>query len=261
MSHRPRKRFGQNFLQSQPIIEHILAALNLQPDDNVVEIGPGMGALTRPLLQRLQKLTAIEIDRDLQAFLLNSFESTGRLNLINSDALTVDYSQLGTNLRVIGNLPYNISTPLLLHLLSYATNIADMHFMLQKEVVERLAGQPGTRDYGRLSVMIQYHCEVEHLFNVPAESFHPKPKVESAVVRLIPYTTSPFPVVGVEALQAVVAMAFSMRRKTLANNLKPVMSAARLSELGIDPGLRPEQISVMDYVNLTNFVSNSVKLK
>jgi 16S rRNA (adenine1518-N6/adenine1519-N6)-dimethyltransferase len=261
VSHRPRKRFGQNFLQSQPIIEHILAALNLQREDNVVEIGPGMGALTRPLLQRLHKLTAIEIDRDLQAYLLSTLGSTGQLNLVNSDALIVDYRQFGNNLRVIGNLPYNISTPLMLHLLSFADTIADMHFMLQKEVVERLVGQPGSRDYGRLSVMVQYHCEVEHLFNVPAESFHPQPKVESAVVRLIPYATPPYPVVEIEALQAVVAMAFSMRRKTLANNLKPVMNATQLTELGIDPGLRPEQISVMDYVNLTNFISNGVKLK
>lgn len=260
MSHRPRKRFGQNFLQSSMIIENIIAALHLQADDNVVEIGPGMGAITRPLLQTLKKMTAIEIDRDLQAHLAATLAPLGDLNLLNADALNVDYAQLGDNLRIIGNLPYNISTPLLIHLLSYSNKIADMHFMLQKEVVERLAAGPGTRDYGRLSVMVQYHCEVDYLFDVPPESFHPVPKVDSAVVRLIPWQTSPFPAVQIKDLQKLVATAFSMRRKTLANNLKPVISAAKLSEIGIDPGLRPEQISVNDYVKLTNFITHGVKL-
>ena len=259
MSHRPRKRFGQNFLQSPLIIEHILAALNLCADDNVVEIGPGMGAITAPLLRQLNELKAIEIDRDLQAYLTSTLASLGHLNVINADALTVDYSQWGSNLRVIGNLPYNISTPLMLHLLSFTNSIDDMHFMLQKEVVERLAGQPGTRDYGRLSVMIQYHCEVVHLFNVPPESFHPVPKVDSAMVRLTPYRLSPFPPVEISVLQNLVAKAFSMRRKTLANNLKPLLSANQLTELDIDPGLRPEQISVMEYVKLANYVSTGVK--
>lgn len=258
MSHRPRKRFGQNFLQSPLIIEHIIAALHLQPDDNVVEIGPGMGAITQPLLQHLPKLTAIEIDRDLQAHLGSTMGS--KLHLLNADALTVDYRQLGDNLRIIGNLPYNISTPLLIHLLSFTNIIADMHFMLQKEVVERLAADKGTRDFGRLSVMIQYHCEVEYLFDVPPESFHPVPKVDSAVVRLTPWQTSPFPSVNIGELQSLVARAFSMRRKTLANNLKPILSASRLTELDIDPGLRPEQISVLDYVRMTNYLSNGVKL-
>lgn len=259
MSHRPRKRFGQNFLQSPLIIEQILAALHLQADDNVLEIGPGMGAITTPLLQRLNTLKAIEIDRDLHAHLTHSLASVGHLTLINADALTVDYSQWGGNLRVIGNLPYNISTPLLLHLLSFMRTITDMHFMLQKEVVERLAGQPGTREYGRLSVMIQYHCEVAHLFDVPPESFYPAPKVNSAVLRLTPYRVSPFPDVEISMLQSVVAKAFSMRRKTLANNLKPMLSGRVLTELGIDPGLRPEQISVIDYVKLANYLSIGVK--
>lgn len=253
MSHRPRKRFGQNFLKSQAVINHILASLNVQPEDHVIEIGPGMGALTQPLLQRLKHLTAIEIDWDLHAYLQSALTGVERLKLVNQDALTVNYSQFGHNLRIIGNLPYNISTPLMIHLLLYTANILDMHFMLQKEMVERLAGQPGSKDYGRLSVMIQYHCEVEHLFDVPADSFHPIPKVESAVVRLTPYTVRPFPDIPIDSLQHLVAMAFSMRRKTLANNLKPIMTALQLSELGINPTLRPEQISVMDYVRLTDF--------
>ncbi|MGQ3892606.1 16S rRNA (adenine(1518)-N(6)/adenine(1519)-N(6))-dimethyltransferase RsmA [Legionella sp. CNM-4043-24] len=256
MSHKPRKRFGQNFLQSQPIIGQILSALNLQANDNVVEIGPGMGALTRPLLQRLNRLVAIEIDRDLQAYLTEQFGAQGRLELIAADALTIDYSQWGTGLRVIGNLPYNISTPLMLRLLSYANGIVDMHFMLQKEVVLRLAGQPGSRDYGRLSVITQYHCDVEPLFDVPPEAFYPPPRVESAVVRLTPHVSPVYPPVPMDVFQAVVARSFSMRRKTLANNLKPAIQAAQLESLGIDPGLRPEQLSVMDYVTLSNFVAD-----
>lgn len=256
MSHRPRKRFGQNFLQNRHIIDQILGALNLQQDDKVVEIGPGLGALTQPLLKRLKHLTAIEIDTDLQEHLASLPIAVGKLNLISADALTLDYSQWGANLRVVGNLPYNISTPLLLHLLNYASSIDDMHFMLQKEVVMRLAAQPGTKAYGRLTVMIQYHCEVESLFEVPPEAFHPKPKVDSAVVRLIPHQVSPYPVVDIGALEQLVAQAFAMRRKTLANNLKPVLSAAQLTNLGIDPLARPEQISIMEYVQITKFISN-----
>lgn len=259
MKHRARKRFGQNFLQSQAIIDNIIAALHVQPDDNVIEIGPGLGALTQPLLKKLNRLTAIEIDTDLQAFLANSANAQSKLALIGADALTIDYSSLGDNLRIVGNLPYNISTPLMLHLLNFTSCINDMHFMLQKEVVERLAGQPGSRDYGRLSVMVQYLCEVEYLFDVPPEAFEPQPKVDSAIVRLTPYQTPPFPEVDRKVLEKLVAQAFGMRRKTLANNLKPVLSAAQLTELGIDPGLRPEQITIEEYARLAKHVSSSIK--
>lgn len=255
MNHRPRKRFGQNFLQNRHIIDAILKALSLHPDDKVVEIGPGLGALTQPLLKYLKRLTAIEIDTDLQAYLATS-PLADKLHLIAADALTVDYSQWGTKLRIVGNLPYNISTPLLFHLLQYASFIADMHFMLQKEVVQRLAAHPGTKAYGRLTVMVQYHAEVEALFNVPPEAFQPPPKVDSAVVRITPYELSPYPLVRVGALEQLVAKAFAMRRKTLANNLKGVLSAAELSALDIDPQARPEQISVRDYVKITNFITN-----
>ena len=250
MAHRPRKRFGQNFLQVKHIIDNIICSLNLQPSDNVLEIGPGLGALTEPLLRELDTLTAIEIDRDLQAHLAAMPQALGKLTLVDADALTVDYSQFGKDLRVIGNLPYNISTPLLLHLLHFTPYIDDMHFMLQKEVVERLSAGPGSKSYGRLSVMLQYYCDVEHLFNVPPEAFQPAPKVDSAVVRLTPHLISPYPFVAFADLEQLVARAFSMRRKTLANNLKPEISAAELTALGIDPGLRPEQISVVDYVRL-----------
>lgn len=255
MVHRPRKRFGQNFLQNQPIINDILRAFNPQPADKVVEIGPGLGALTTPLLRILDSLIAIEIDTDLQEHLRVMPQAPGKLQLINADALTVDYGQLGEHLRIIGNLPYNISTPLLLYVLHYAHCIDDMHFMLQKEVVERLAAQPGCKTYGRLSVIVQYQCEVEQLFIVPPTAFHPQPKVESAIVRLTPYQASPYPPVNFATLERLVASAFSMRRKTLANNLKTLLTAAELSALGINPCLRPEQISVTEYVQIAKFIT------
>lgn len=256
MAHRPRKRFGQNFLQNHGVIESILQAFNPQRMDNVVEIGPGLGALTKPLLRILNSLTAIEIDRDLQSHLAEMPEAVEKLRLIGADALTVDYSQLGEHLRIIGNLPYNISTPLLLHLLHYAPHIDDMYFMLQKEVVDRLVAQPGSKTYGRLSVIVQYQCEVEQLLDVPPTAFHPQPKVDSAVVCLIPHRSSPYPSVELAELERLVACAFSMRRKTLANNLKPLLTANDLVSLHIDPGLRPEQICITDYVQIAKFITN-----
>ncbi|MDP3704326.1 MAG: 16S rRNA (adenine(1518)-N(6)/adenine(1519)-N(6))-dimethyltransferase RsmA [Legionellaceae bacterium] len=254
MSHRPRKRFGQNFLQNQSIIDAILRAVHLQPTDRVIEIGPGLGALTQPLLHKLNSLTAIEIDTDLQA-VLSAMPEANHLTLINGDALAIDYSQFGQELRLIGNLPYNISTPLLLHLLHFTPYISDMHFMLQKEVVERLAAPPGNKTYGRLSVMVQYYCDVEPILDVPPHAFHPQPNVESAVVRLTPIRPSPYPEVAFSDLERLVACAFSMRRKTLANNLKPLINAATITTLGINPSLRPEQLSVMEYVQLAKFIS------
>lgn len=255
MQHRPRKRFGQNFLQSPQVISSILTAINLNPDDQVVEIGPGQGALTKPLLKHLNALIAIEIDRDLQAYLLTLPEADKKLTLIDADALTVDFSKLGNHLIIIGNLPYNISTPLIIHLLHDVAHIDDMYFMLQKEVVDRLTASPGSKNYGRLSVMVQYFCDTEQLFDVPPEVFYPQPKVNSAVVRLTPHTDSPFPYIEFTALEAVVAQAFSMRRKTLANNLKPVMSRIALEAAGINPNLRPEQISISEYVQIAKFIA------
>lgn len=256
MKHHPRKRFGQNFLQNRHVIDDILRAIHPHSEDNLLEIGPGLGALTLPLLRCVNRLTVIEIDTDLQKYWLEHPDALGKLHLVGADALTVDYSQFGSRLRVIGNLPYNISTPLLLYLLRFSALIEDMHFMLQKEVVERMAADPGTKDYGRLSVMLQYHCEVDYLFDVPPEAFEPKPKVDSAVVRLIPHKVSPFAPVAVEQLERLVASAFAMRRKTLNNNLKGIISAEQLTGLGIDGSKRPEQISVSEYVQLAKFVSN-----
>lgn len=255
MRHSPRKRFGQNFLQSKEVIQRIVQAINPQPDDTLLEIGPGLGALTQPLLKHLNRLLAVEIDRDLQDYLPSLPNAQGKLQIIAADALTVDYSQFGSHLRVVGNLPYNISTPLLIHLLSHVTFIDDMYFMLQKEVVNRIVADCGCKAYGRLSVMLQYHCEVDYLFDVPPDAFEPKPKVNSAMVRLIPYRKRPFDSVPVAQLEHIVAKAFSMRRKTLNNNLKGMVSMEQLSEMGIDGGQRPEQISVEKYVQLAKFIS------
>lgn len=256
MRHSPRKRFGQNFLQNRHIIDDIVRAINPQEKDNMLEIGPGLGALTLPLLHRLNHLSAVEIDTDLQHYLSEQPMAQNKLHLIAADALTLDYSQFGSQLRVVGNLPYNISTPLLIHLLHFTPYIEDMHFMLQKEVVDRMAAQPGSKAYGRLTVMLQYHCAVEHLFYVPPEAFDPQPKVESAVVRLIPYRVSPFEKVSVAQLERLVASAFAMRRKTLNNNLKGIVTVEQLSTFGIDGSKRPEQISIAEYVQLAKFISS-----
>ncbi|CEG59022.1 16S rRNA (adenine(1518)-N(6)/adenine(1519)-N(6))-dimethyltransferase RsmA [Legionella fallonii] len=256
MRHSPRKRFGQNFLQDGGVIDQILRSINPQATDNILEIGPGLGALTQPLLRQLDHLLAVEIDRDLQQYLSQLPIAQNKLQLISADALTIDYGQFGTGLRIIGNLPYNISTPLLFHLLQFTPFIKDMYFMLQKEVVDRMAAAPDTKAYGRLSVMLQYRCEVEHLFDVPPEAFDPRPKVDSAIVRLIPYQTPPFDIVEIDVLQKLVTSAFAMRRKTLTNNLKGIISFAQLADLGIDGGRRPEQISVSEYVQLAKFISN-----
>lgn len=249
MTHRPRKRFGQNFLEDMSIIGYILDAIHPSPTDNMLEIGPGLGALTRPLLKRLNALTAIEIDTDLQAYLASMPEGKDKLTIIPADALTVDLAPFGQKLRVIGNLPYNISTPLLFHLLEHASQIEDMHFMLQEEVVKRLAAPANCKAYGRLSVMVQALCHVESLFSVPPTAFNPPPKVQSAIVRITPRASQPAPEL-INVLKPLLHQAFSTRRKTLGNTLKPLMSSNQLSELNIDPIRRPETLSVDEYLKL-----------
>ncbi len=251
MQHRPRKRFGQNFLEDAYIIQKILDAIHPRAKDNILEIGPGLGALTKPLLTQVDKLTAIELDIDLHQHLKQL--APQKLTCIQADALSVDLSQFGEHLRVVGNLPYNISTPLLFHLLEHVTLIQDMHFMLQAEVVNRLAASPSTKAYGRLTVMVQALCHVEPLFEVPPEAFRPPPKVQSAIVRLTPRTTRP-PREVLEALEALLPQAFSMRRKTIANNLKPLFSEDALSNLGIDPKRRPETLSIEEYLKLAKML-------
>ena len=237
--HRARKRFGQNFLRDPGIIQRIIAAIHPRSGEQLLEIGPGQGALTAELLATDARLVAIELDRDLIPLLEQQFGSNPRFQLHQDDALRVDYRRLstaGSRLRVVGNLPYNISTPLLFHLFTQLDAIADMHFMLQKEVVDRLAAGPGQKNYGRLSVMAQYHCRVESLLPVPPEAFSPAPKVQSAVVRLTPHASPPWPATDFQQLERVVRSAFSQRRKTLRNTLKDLLGADQLTALGIDPG-------------------------
>jgi 16S rRNA (adenine1518-N6/adenine1519-N6)-dimethyltransferase len=254
--HPPRKRFGQNFLVDRHYIERIVAAIHPAPGDNMVEIGPGLGALTRPLLDRLERLTVIEIDRDLAARLSAEF-APDRLSMHSADALAFDFSTLGRDLRVIGNLPYNISSPMLFHLAQFEASLRDMTVMLQREVVQRMAATPATADYGRLSVMLQARFRIERLFIVPPGAFRPTPLVDSAIARLTPLSAAR-PEIDDEALFArVVAAAFGQRRKTLRNALKSLATEAELEREGISPGARGETLSVADFVRLSNALAQT----
>jgi 16S rRNA (adenine1518-N6/adenine1519-N6)-dimethyltransferase len=250
--HIPRKRFGQNFLVDRGVLQAIVAAIDPQPDDTLVEIGPGLGALTEPLLERLGRLHVVEIDRDLIARLQRRFPPEA-LRVHAGDALAFDFGQLGPNLRVAGNLPYNISTPLLFHLSAFADQIRDMHCMLQKEVVERMVALPGSAAYGRLSVMLQYRFHLEKLFDVPPECFHPSPKVRSAVVRLRPRPATERAACDAALLESIVAAAFSQRRKMLRNTLKALFTEEELAALHIAPENRAEDIPLAGFIALANF--------
>lgn len=252
--HIPRKRFGQNFLQDQQVIASIVNAVNPSAGDTVIEIGPGLGALTRPLLARLSHLHVVEIDRDIIARLRTEFPA-GQLTIHEGDALAFDFASAGTGLKIVGNLPYNISTPLLFHLATFGERVIDMHFMLQKEVVERMVAEPSCADYGRLSVMLQYRFEMENLFIVPPDAFWPPPKVESAVVRMIPAPGRCGMATDEALLEQVVTRAFAQRRKTLRNNLRELLDDAAYQALGIDPGLRAENLPVEQYVAISNYLS------
>ncbi|MES2606157.1 MAG: 16S rRNA (adenine(1518)-N(6)/adenine(1519)-N(6))-dimethyltransferase RsmA [Pseudomonadota bacterium] len=260
--HRARKRFGQNFLHDEHVINRIVRAITPGPGQVLIEIGPGQGALTAPLLAAAGQLTTIEIDRDLAGLLRTRYADNPGFRLIEGDVLDVDFSALASqpaSLRIVGNLPYNISTPLLFRLLQHHTLIHDMVFMLQYEVVQRLAAGPGTADYGRLSVMMQYYCEVDMLFKVSPGSFKPQPKVDSAIVRLTPRRPNPFPPVNAQVLATVVKSAFSMRRKTLRNTLKPLFTTEQLAVLPVDLGLRAENLAVDDYVRLAALLEKFVE--
>ena len=256
MRHVPRKRFGQNFLTDESVIAAIVDVIAPQPRDLLAEIGPGLGALTHPLARALERLHVIEIDRDIIAWLRTEFPAT-RVTVHEGDALEFDFTALGAPLRVVGNLPYNISTPLLFHLARHAGAVRDIHAMLQKEVVERMIAAPSTSEYGRLSVMLQYRFEMERILEVPATAFDPVPKVESAVIRLTPYSRLPHPARDETAFGKIVAAAFSQRRKTLRNALKGYFGAADFERLGVDAGLRAQDLGVSDFVRLADAAGRS----
>ncbi len=250
-----RKRFGQNFLQDGQVIADIIACLAPKPNDRCVEIGPGLGALTFPLLKKVNVLETVELDRDLIPLLLEKSKSVGQLHVYQGDVLTFDFHTLAhppQKLRILGNLPYNISTPLIFHLLAQLDIIEDMHFMLQQEVVDRMAAPPNSKTYGRLSVMVQYHCQVESLFVIPPGAFLPAPKVYSKLVRLTPHVTKPDVVNNETVFAEIVRLAFNQRRKTIRNSLKDKISDAIFEKLSLSPLLRAENLTVRDYVNLAN---------
>lgn len=250
--HRPRKRFGQHFLTDPSVIDGIVNAIAPQDDDVIVEIGPGPGAITAPIARQCKHLHAIELDRDLAARLRQQFADNDKVTIHEADALSFDFTQLGTSLRVIGNLPYNISTPLLFHLLGQRSVIRDMHFMLQKEVVDRMAADPGSKAFGRLTIMLGSYLDIESLFDVQRESFDPPPAVTSAVVRLQPLAAADINISDQGVLANIVAAAFSQRRKTLRNALRNHATEEELHAVDIDPSLRPENVAIDDWIALAN---------
>jgi 16S rRNA (adenine1518-N6/adenine1519-N6)-dimethyltransferase len=252
MQHRPRKRFSQNFLTDDAVIASIVHAIAPRPGERLVEIGPGLGALTRPLAALAQPLHVIEIDRDLAAKLRREFDPSVVI-VHEADALTFDFPSLGPALRVVGNLPYHISTPLLFHLRESAHALLDIHAMLQKEVVDRIVAKPGSSEYGRLSVMLQYRFEIEMLLDVPSAAFRPEPKVESAVIRMTPRVAEALHARDERMLEDTVALAFSHRRKTLRNTLGKVLSAPDFSAVGVDPQARAQTLSVDEFVRISNY--------
>ena len=250
----PKKQLGQHFLHDRHVIDNILLAVSPQPEDMLVEIGPGQGAITFPLLRKHGSLTVIEFDRDLITPLSEAAHGLGDLTIVHKDVLKVDFGKLaGDNrIRLVGNLPYNISTPILFHVLEHAQAIVDMHFMLQKEVVDRMAAAPGSKVYGRLSVMLQAVCDVVPLFDVPPVAFRPPPKVDSSVVRLLPRPAGSLGISDPAQFERLVRDAFGQRRKTLRNALQAVCSADQISASGLRPELRAEQVSVAEFINLSN---------
>ena len=248
--HKARKRFGQNFLHDVHWIGRIAKAVAAHPGDSIIEIGPGQAALTRELIAGAGHVRAVEIDRDLAAWLKETFPQT--LDLVEADALKLDWTQVcpGKSLRIVGNLPYNISSPLLFHLLTVADRVIDQHFMLQKEVVDRMVAAPGSKVYGRLSVMLQYRYRMQKMFDVPPGAFTPAPKVTSSIVRMIPKKSEEILPVDWEHFSEIVAAAFNQRRKTLRNALSKLMTEETIRQTGIDPALRAEALSVEDFVKL-----------
>lgn len=254
MKHQAKKRFGQNFLTDPSIIERLIDAIAPNTTDTIVEIGPGLGALTQPLLKRLNHLHVVEIDRDIIAWMQTAYLKE-KITIHHSDVLKFAFESLGERIRVVGNLPYNISSPILFKLLENTEQIIDMHFMLQKEVVERMVATPSSAAYGRLSVMLQYKLHMDYLITVPPEAFNPAPKVESAFVRCVPYSTLPYPAKDEAFFAKVVLAAFGQRRKTLRNTLKGLLDDEGFKTLNIDPQWRAENLCVADFVRIANFLA------
>ncbi|OBW99267.1 16S rRNA (adenine(1518)-N(6)/adenine(1519)-N(6))-dimethyltransferase RsmA [Gallibacterium genomosp. 1] len=264
LGHTARKRFGQNFLHDDQIIQSIVAAINPQANDFLIEIGPGLGALTEPVAEQIEHLTVIELDRDLAERLRHHPFLHQKLTVIEQDVMRFDFQQLAQQaekpLRIFGNLPYNISTPLMFHLFQYHNVIQDMHFMLQKEVVNRLCAGPNSKAYGRLTIMAQYFCQVIPVLEVPPSAFKPAPKVDSAVVRLVPHKVLPHPVKDLYWLNRVCTQAFNQRRKTLRNSLMDLFTAEQLTELGIKLTDRAENLTIADYTRLANWLADNPPL-
>lgn len=258
-SHQARKRFGQNFLHDQQIIDRIIREISPKSGEHLLEIGPGQGALTKQLARSGARLDCVELDRDLAEHLRHQYRDYENVQIHQQDILKFDIGEIANNkpIRIVGNLPYNISTPVLFHLLKYSGQISDMSFMLQLEVVERMSAGVGDKNYGRLSLMLQYYCTAEKLFTVPPQAFNPQPKVNSAIVRLSPHSVLPLPARDVESLKLVVRTAFNQRRKTLKNSLKTLISDETLTDLAIDSSLRPENFSLADYVKISDAISDS----
>ena len=255
--HKARKRFGQNFLHDPSVINRIIRSIAPRNDDHIIEIGPGQGALTNQLQSTASRMDVVELDRDLIPFLKLQFGLNDNFHIHEADALKFDFSTLqqqDEQLRIVGNLPYNISTPLIFHLVSYADIVKDMHFMLQKEVVDRMVAGAGDNNYGRLSVMTQYYCKVDFVFHVGPGAFNPPPKVDSAIVRLTPYKELPHPCKNTRLLDKVVKSAFAMRRKTIRNGLKSMITGEELQQLDIDPSLRPERLPLESFVKIADYL-------
>ena len=258
MAHKARKRFGQNFLHDKMVIQRIVNSINPRQGDHVVEIGPGEGALTELVLDKIGAMDVVELDRDLIPLLKIRFVIEDGLNIHQADALKFDFCSLQQDekkLRIIGNLPYNISTPLLFHLFDNNHCIEDMHFMLQKEVVDRMVANPGDSAYGRLSIMLRYFCHAEYVFTVKPGAFRPAPKVDSAIVRLVPHDKPPVDIDNFDAFSKLVNFSFTQRRKTLRNILKGKLDVEQIEALGIEPTIRPERLSLEDFTLLANAIS------
>lgn len=259
MAHKPRKRFGQNFLHDKMVIQRIVNNINPRQGEHIIEIGPGEGALTERVLDKIGEMDVVELDRDLIPLLKIRFVMQDGLRIHQADALKFDFCQLqqtGKKIRIIGNLPYNISTPLLFHLFDHNHCIQDMHFMLQKEVVDRIVAKPGDSAYGRLGIMMQYFCRAEYVFTVKPDAFRPPPKVDSAIVRLIPHETPPVDIDDFEEFSKIVNYSFTQRRKTLRNILKGKLDVAQIEALGIEPTIRPEQLSLKEFTKIANMLSS-----